>query len=202
MEIEKLKSLAKIANEIVNDKEVNLSDDLKSIAFEIILKKLIESTTDEKPIPPPESNAKKTRLKTSKKEDESSKKSEYADEILSQNLDKIMKNLKRTNYPQINKLEGAKDLALYVLKIVKDEFEIDGLTSSQIFDILTKKFALEKKAPTSKAISAALKRATKYVELVELKTSFGRGGKTYKAIIVSAGEKYIVRKLVELSENE
>jgi len=199
MESEKIRNAMKEALEIINDSEIVLEDDLKQIAFEVILRKLLEDTEDDKKYKPP---IKQIVQKPSKKSDESIQKSDYADEILNQNMKRIIQDLRRTKYPLVKKLEGSKDLAFYILKIVKDDLDIDGLTSSQIVEILTKKFNLEKDIPTADAITKALKRATEYVELVPLKTSFGRGGKTIKAMIAPAGEDYIDKILEELREDE
>ena len=75
--------------------------------------------------------------------------------------------------------------ALYVLQIVRDECGLDGLTSSEIFKILSDKFRLNS---TVNAISMALMNS-KYVDRTQISTQ--GAPPSYRYRLMHAGEEYL-----------
>jgi biotin operon repressor len=99
-------------------------------------------------------------------------------------LDNILQSLDRTKYPLLSKLSMALDKALYILKIIKDDLNVDGLTPLQIAIILTEKFRIP---ITREAISMALYDDTEKVDRVSGKEK----SRAYTYRIMSRGEEYI-----------
>ncbi len=90
--------------------------------------------------------------------------------------------INRTNYPDIGDTDRVADRALKVLQLANDDLGIDGLTASQIAEILTKKFRLTANA---NGINMALQRESQTVDV--------RTGEDGKNIfhIMAPGEDYL-----------
>ena len=112
----------------------------------------------------------------------------YRDEVTT----KICSAINSTNYPAMFKFKKNLDRALYVLKISKDEANIDGLIPSQISSILSEKFRIK---ITNEAISMVLKQANLMVDRLKTKSSRGKIAYTYK--IMHNGEEYLKNRLEE-----
>ncbi|MCK4553005.1 hypothetical protein KAT80_02275 [Candidatus Pacearchaeota archaeon] len=98
--------------------------------------------------------------------------------------------INRTKYPQIYELEKVLERSLFILKIYRDEENIDGLTPSQIAKILTEAFRIKTSGP---AVSMALMKAKLEVDR-RSKTLLG-GGKTYVYKLMKGGEEFLEQKL-------
>jgi hypothetical protein len=95
--------------------------------------------------------------------------------------DYLLTNLDRTSYPAVSSVPRVLDRALHLLRIARDEFEIDGLGAPEIARVLTEKFRLR---ASRQAVQQALDTARTYVDKV---TTNGR--KTYR--IMHPGERYL-----------
>ncbi|MFH1591969.1 MAG: hypothetical protein ABIB47_01230 [Candidatus Woesearchaeota archaeon] len=108
-------------------------------------------------------------------------------------LEKLENKLDRTSYSILHDLKNDLDRALLMLKIAKEDGDIDGLTASQISNLLISKF----RVPSRKeSISMALnnKKATKMVD--RTKSEIG-----YKYKIMQGGLNYL-EELNNPKENE
>lgn len=68
----------------------------------------------------------------------------------------ILQDLDRTRHPEVSNAARVLDRALFVLRAVRDDHQIDGLTSPQIAKVLTEKFRLR---TTHQAVRQALDAA-------------------------------------------
>lgn len=112
-----------------------------------------------------------------------------------ESVDDISARINRTAHPEISLLKTAKDRALFILKIVKDEAGRDGLQPSQITQVLDQVFRLK---VTQYAISMALGTETKFVDR---KPVSGVGGKAYVYRIMAPGEEYLEKIIKEANQN-
>ena len=96
----------------------------------------------------------------------------------------LLEQINRTQYPDVGVTERVADRALKVLFLALHDFSIDGLTSSQITDVLSKKLRLPVK---KSAVHMALTREKKTVDMRE----DGQGQTTFH--IMEPGEKYLKR---------
>ncbi|MGH8983712.1 MAG: hypothetical protein ACRDY6_07530 [Acidimicrobiia bacterium] len=71
--------------------------------------------------------------------------------------------LDRTSHREVASAGSVRDRALWLLRIAKDELDIDGLTAPQIAAVLTNKFRLR---TTRQAVGQALDRAGNVVDRV------------------------------------
>ena len=176
-----------MAKESVKD----LDPELKKIAFENILNRLLDEeygeTTTKKGKTKLKSRTKKKKTKATTKK--SAEPDEY--EIIT---NKIMQGLNTTKYPVMFNLNKTLDRSLYLLKIVREDLDIDGLIPSQIGDILTEKFRIK---TTPNAIGMALIKALKYVDRRPVTTG-GGSGFTYH--IMHDGENYLKPIVEKASE--
>jgi hypothetical protein len=95
--------------------------------------------------------------------------------------DYLLANLDRTSYAAVSSAPRVLDRALYLLRIARDEFDIDGLGAPDIARVLTDKFRLR---ASRQAVQQALDAARTYVDTV---TTSGR--KTYR--IMNPGERHL-----------
>lgn len=169
MNSEKLKEKVSLAKSAVE----GLEEPLKSEGFRTILSKLLESADSPKKV-----LSKKT-LKVEKKNTKS--------EIIEENLP----HLNRTAYPQIVLFKNTFERSLFILRIFRDDKEIDGLTVVQISQALTNTFKIK----TSKeSVSMALMNATKEVDRIAIPSLSG-GKDKYVYKLMKGGEDLIEEKL-------
>lgn len=168
----KLKEIIRIANEAVAD----LDGDLKKIAFQTTLDKLLAENTK------PKSNNLNKKTK-SRKNPKSNSVRENAP--VDSSLKEIIININRTKYNKIAELKNTLDKSLYLLLVIRDDLKIDGLNPAQIATILQEVFRIK---ATKNAVSMALGQDAKYTDRV-LTTINGGKGYVYK--IMLEGEKYV-----------
>ena len=123
----KLKEIVKIANEAV----AGLSGDLKKIAFQTTLNKLLDQNMGLK-----DQSVKKVR-KTRKGTQPHSVGTKTEKDIT---VKEIIGKINRTKYHKITELKSALDRSLYLLLVIRDDLKIDGLNPTQIADILQEVF--------------------------------------------------------------
>lgn len=177
-----IKDLVQKANEAVS----GLTDpELKKIAFQSVLNKLLEEKGDAK--------NKIVRLKNKSKVSRPTQriKTSKDDEIVGQ----LLKKINRTKYPEVHKIKKALDKSLFILKIAKDDLGANGLIPSQIVAILSEAFRTK---ITKEAISMALGGATQYTDRTETTIN---GAKTYLYKIMPGGEEYI-KKIISSKEGK
>lgn len=98
----------------------------------------------------------------------------------SESIEKINEKLNRTDFPKIHELKGARDRSLYLLKICKENLDIDGLTPAEISYVLTEIFRI----PTSKEAIGMILMGSQYVHRVKKNSTF-----IYK--LMKPGEDYL-----------
>ena len=158
-EIEELKEKVNLASKAIEE----LPEPLKTEGFKIILNNLLKDNKEK---------FKKFSLITKPK-------------TTSSDVTNIINNLNRSSYRDLHKLVKNLDKSLFILKIVKDDVGIDGLTPSEISAILNDKFRIK---ATNSAISMALS-ASSYVDRIRVSTQCGPPAFKYK--IMPEGEVYI-----------
>lgn len=151
-----LKKNVGIAKEAVE----GLEEPLKTEAFKTILSKLLDGRQ-------PKINKKSvTQLKSSEE------------------TNKTIPLVNRTKHPEIYNLNATLERALFILKIYKEEFNIDGLSPPQIAKILTETFRIK----TSKqSISMALMKAHKETDKIK------GSGNSFIYKIMNEGEKLLAK---------
>jgi len=167
--METLKKLVAQAKEAVEE----LEEPLKSEGFKTILAKLLESN--------------------SKNEgQEKSKKISIKQQSIGKDKDveNICFSINRTEFPKMYKLNKALDRSLYVLKIVREDLDIEGLLPLQISKILNSTFKLK---TTAASINMALGNAKTYVDRKPVKV---QGGQGYKYFLMHEGEEHL-KKILE-----
>ncbi|MFH1840164.1 MAG: hypothetical protein ABH849_03370 [Nanoarchaeota archaeon] len=182
MKQEKLKEITKKANDAVRD----LEPELKKIAFETILSKLLESDSNLK-----EPSFSKRKIKFKKISNPAHKHTSYLADA-----SELMDKIDSTKYPYLFELSSTLDKALSLIKIAKEDCAVDGLIPSQISEILNEKFRIKTKRT---AVSMALMKATKYVDRKPVTI---QGGKGYVYRIMHAGEIYLTKKLKSILTGE
>ncbi len=108
----------------------------------------------------------------------------------------IISKLSAEDFPQIHNLKSKLDLSLYLLKILREKYEIDGLISSQIAKILSEKFRIK---ANQFNIGMILSKSLKYLERDKVMT---RGGIGYKYKIMKGGEDYLKNVLPKINTDE
>lgn len=182
MDSEKLKEITAKANEAVE----NLPVDLRPIALQTILNKLLEEGAGKSK----QRKKRATKRKNKRKPANNLELSEFEE-----TTQKLRENIGRTKYPLMHDLKITLDMALYVLKIAKDEMKIDGLLPSQIAIVLWENFRLK---ATPNAVSMALMKAMKYVDRKPITI---KGGAGYTYHIMHEGEKYLAEKIASLKND-
>ena len=92
-----------------------------------------------------------------------------------------LQRLDRTKYPRVGSAAKVLDNSLWVLRAVKDDLGVDGLSPSQVGEILTEKFRV---STTPSAVNMALGRAGNMVDRVPR----GRG---FAYRVMAPGEAYL-----------
>jgi hypothetical protein len=116
---------------------------------------------------------------------------------LSRNMDTVtqkpgkyfLENLDRTSYPEITSARRVSDRSLYLLRIARHEFDVDGLGASDIARVLTERFRLR---VSRQAVQQALDTAKNYVD-----KSTVDGRIVYR--IMNPGEEYLETLSLESS---
>lgn len=95
--------------------------------------------------------------------------------------DYLLAHLDRTSYPQVSSAARVLDRALHLLRIARDDFDIDGLGAPDIARVLTEKFRLR---VSRQAVQQSLDAARNHVDKLS-----GYGRKAYR--IMDPGERYL-----------
>lgn len=95
----------------------------------------------------------------------------------------LLQGIDRTKHPEVGEEPKVLERALHVLKIAKDEFDIDGLSSNEIARLLTDKFRVR---TTRQRVNQVLDSAA---TLVDRTSGSGRRGARYR--IMAPGEKHL-----------
>ena len=106
--------------------------------------------------------------------------------------DYLLAHLDRTSYPQVSSAARVLDRALHVLRIARDDFDIDGLGAPDIARVLTEKFRLR---VSRQAVQQSLDAARNQVDKLS-----GHGRKAYR--IMDPGERYLDSLEVQRREPE
>jgi len=172
----KLKEFARIAKDAVAE----LEEPYRSIAFKEFLDRLLT----EKQTQSIQEKIKSARPGTSQ------------ECSVAPAIETLCSKINRTDYPEIKILKKAKARALLVLKLARDEANSDGLTATQISDILDKLFRLR---VTKYAINMALGEETVLVDRKPIRT---KGGQAYVYRIMAPGEDYLANLMKVAKRNE
>ena len=176
MNDEELQDLLKRAGEVSKVVPEALREAAFNRAFDL-LTRTITGFTDEVP-KAPISKIERSR----KKGAEGSKKAS----------DYLLAHIDRTAYPRVSSAPRVLDRALNLLRIARNDFEIDGLGAPDIARVLTEKFRLR---VSRQAVQQALDAARNYVD-----TLSGRGRKIYR--IMDPGERYLDSLELQLTAPE
>lgn len=177
----KLKEIIKIANEAV----VGLDGDLKKIAFQTTLDKLLAQNIEPATV---SSNVVKKVKKSRKSSEPGNNPRKSADDAI---VKEIISKINRTKYHKITSLDSALDRALYLLLLVRDDLKVDGLNPTQIANLLREVFRIK---ATKNAVSMALGKDSKYTHRSPVVIN---GAKAYVYKIMHEGELYIKAKISE-----
>ena len=174
------KEKVRIAKEAV----VGLDGDLKLKAFEKVLEDLLgtKGSVDNNNSVPIMKRAKKKSINENQKKPEAPE----------QKQEDIISLINAEDFPEIHNLSTKLDICLYLLKILRERANVDGLIPSQIAKILTDKFRIK---ADQFNIGMALSKAR---ELLDRDKITMRGGTAYKYKIMKKGEDYIAKKLEEI----
>jgi hypothetical protein len=99
------------------------------------------------------------------------------------NAETLVQGINRTNHPEIKASSPVLDRALSVLRIAQEEFEIDGLTASEIAKVLTDKFRVR---TTRQRVNQVLDEAGAMVDRIP---GSGRVGARYR--LMRTGEEFL-----------
>lgn len=176
----KLKEIIKMANEAVE----GLDGDIKKIAFQTTLDKLLGQNLQTTSTTISAGVKKQKRAKKSTESGTGTRKSEE-DAVVKEIISKI----NRTKYHKITSLDSALDRALYLLLFVRDDLKVDGLNPTQIANLLREVFRIK---ATKNAVSMALGKDSKYTHRTPVVIN---GAKAYAYKIMHEGEKYIKGKI-------
>jgi len=176
MDPEKLKEITQAASAAVKD----LDPDLKSLAFQTILEKLLAKEEGG----PRGVTARKTkrRIQAKGRSGGSARGGAPSDDTTK----KLLEGINRSKYPAMHNLKTTKEKSLYILQIAKDEQGVDGLTPPQISRILDQTFRVK---ATPQAVSMALMGELKFVDRKPAPRS--SGGKVFSYRIMHSGEQHL-----------
>jgi len=131
----------------------------------------------------PKSSPRKTKPK---------RKSGLDNKGISSEIDSISENLDRTKYPYITSSVKTLERSMCLLKAVRDDLGIDGLTPPQIATVLTNKFRI----PTSRTrVSTVLSSAGNLVDRT-------KKGNAYFYRIMEPGERHLEKFKAEKDQTE
>ncbi|KKR46923.1 MAG: hypothetical protein UT90_C0014G0012 [Parcubacteria group bacterium GW2011_GWA1_40_21] len=181
MDSTKLKEIIKMANEAVT----GLDGDLKKIAFQTTLDKLLAQNIE--PAFDASKITRKGKVRKTKKSKESGTSARKSEDDTT--VKEILGKINRTKYHKITSLDSALDRALYLLLVVRDDLKIDGLNPTQIANLLREVFRIK---ATKNAVSMALGKDSKYTHRTPVVIN---GAKAYVYKIMHEGEKYIKEKI-------
>jgi hypothetical protein len=99
-------------------------------------------------------------------------------------VSKLVEAIDRTAYPDIGATARLGDRALKILQLAHQEYDVDGLTASEIATILSRKFRLPTKA------NSVLKALDRETDTVDIRSGAG-ASKVFH--IMAPGEAYIAR---------
>jgi len=187
MDPEELQKITATAKEAVKD----LDADLKKVAFENILNRLLDQN-----LGGVKKSKKRVKRSSPKKKSKVVRGKTAESDEFQKITKKLVESINRTKYPKMFDLKLTLDKALYVLKIAKDELQIDGLVPSQISNVLMNNFRLK---ATGAAISMALMKAVKFVDRRPI-TIQGGAGYTYH--LMHDGEEYLKPLIKETKQDE
>ncbi|MFH1431274.1 MAG: hypothetical protein ABIG37_02290 [Nanoarchaeota archaeon] len=176
MENKDYKKMIEMANKALEG--LNLDDALKTKAFEKVLDDLLGVNKNQEVM---KTTNKKSQNKKKTTNSNSPKKKEAEEDKTTE----IIAKLKAEDFDKIYKMDKGLDYSLYLLKVLREKYEIDGLIPSQIARILSDKFRIK---TNQFSIGMALMKAKEYVDRHKVVT---RGGSAYKYRIMANGEKYI-----------
>jgi hypothetical protein len=160
---------------------------LRKIAFQKVLDKLLDDGLLQENRTVSKNKSKKTISKAASFKKGPIKKKEKDPILL-----KLLEQIDRTKYPDIHSLTKVLDQSLFILKIAKDEFKVDGLLSGQIDVLLKEAFRIKKSVGS---IRMALMRSVKYTD------RSGEGNKIlYK--IMHDGEVYLSGVLEDIKKDK
>lgn len=182
MKSEDYKEKIEIAKKAIEG--LNLDESLKVKAFEKVLDDLLNKDK-------PNNQAHIKKGKTGKTKPQSIP----LKPVSNQSEQDISETLNADDFPEIHRLQRTLDKALYIIKIVRDKMDIDGLVPSQVAKILTERFRVKS---NQFVISMALMKAKEYVDRRKIIT---RGGFAYSYRIMRAGENYLEKCLKEANTN-
>lgn len=165
MEDAEITTAAKKAEQIAKDFE----EPYKSIVFRTVLDKLLSGQSPQ--VTPSPQHTKSTSPAPSGNENR---------------IERICSSINRTNYPDISRLHSAKDKAIFVLRIARDNAGIDGLSALEISQILDKVFRLR---VTRHAITMSLGPEAKLVDRKSIKTKKGIESFIYR--VMAPGEEHL-----------
>lgn len=182
MKSEDYKEKIEIAKKAIEG--LNLDESLKVKAFEKVLDDLLSKD--------------KSRNQPAAKNDKA-KKNKIQPTLVQQTTNDAEKDISTSlnvdDFPEIHRLQRTIDRALYIIKIVRDKMNTDGLVPSQVAKILTERFRIKS---NQFVISMALMKAKEYVDRKKIIT---RGGFAYSYRIMKAGEDYLKKCLKEANSN-
>lgn len=105
---------------------------------------------------------------------------------------KLLEQIDRTKYSDVHSLTKVLDQSLFILKIIKDDFNVDGLFPGQIHILLKEVFRIKASLPS---IRMALIRSVKYTD------RSGDGNKIlYK--IMHDGEVYLEETMNSIGKDK
>ena len=107
--------------------------------------------------------------------------SEAGEESIEDRARYLTQNLDSTEHPEIHQVTSVLSRSLHVLKIARDKFAIDGLTTSEVVAVLKDKFRIKVSA---RGVRGALSEAGNLVDRVPE----GRG---YRYRIMKPGEEHL-----------
>ena len=154
--------LAKKARDQVQE----LEEPFKSLAFQTILQELIQEAKR-----PSQTTVRKSKTPTS---------GDQAEDPVQIFLTTVVDE---KNYAKLFASKGRlAEKSLAVLKLARDVLGIDGLTASQISEILTRKFRVSKVYRQN--VSNDLRKSTNYVHRIQ-------SGSDYKYLLMTVGEEHL-----------
>lgn len=157
---------------------LKLDSDEKNIAFSKIIDDLLREEVSNKIITP---SIKRKGIKKNKEE-----------EIPVVKNEDFISQINAEDFPDIHNLTSKLDLALYLLKVLRDNGISDGLIPSQVAKILTDKFRIKSNQFN---MGMAMSKARELLDRDKITT---RGGIAYRYKIMKKGEDYITKKISEI----